>query len=58
MLWTVSARTSAPAPPVSAAVASEHNVAFVSIRLNELVTKKNLKSCLFKVANGKREWRI
>ena len=34
VLWTVSARTSAPAPPVSAAVASEHNVAFVSIRLN------------------------
>ena len=40
VLWTVSARTSTPAPPVSAAVASEHNVAFVSIRLNELVTKK------------------
>ncbi|PFX33495.1 Actin, nonmuscle [Stylophora pistillata] len=28
VLWTVSTRTSAPAPPVSAAVASEHNYAF------------------------------
>ena len=29
--WSVSVRTSAPAPPVSAPVMSEHNVAFVSI---------------------------
>lgn len=29
--WTVSTRTSAPAPPISAPVASEHNVAFVSL---------------------------
>ena len=29
--WTVSTRTSAPAPPMSAPVASEHNVAFVSL---------------------------
>ena len=28
--WSVSVRTSAPAPPVTAPVASEHNVAFVS----------------------------
>lgn len=29
--WSVSVRTSAPAPPISAPVMSEHNVAFVSI---------------------------
>ena len=32
VMWSVSARTSAPAPPVTAPVASEHNVAFVSMR--------------------------
>lgn len=29
--WTLLTRTSAPAPPISAPVASEHNVAFVSL---------------------------
>ena len=31
VMWSVSVRTSAPAPPVTAPVASEHNVAFVSM---------------------------
>ena len=33
VMWSVSVRTSAPAPPVTAPVASEHNVAFVSMEL-------------------------
>lgn len=32
--WTVSTRASAPAPPISVPVASEHNVAFVSIMID------------------------
>lgn len=33
VMYSVSVRTSAPAPPVTAPVASEHNVAFVSMQL-------------------------
>ena len=39
VIWSVSVRTSAPAPPVAAAVASEHNVAFVSIQLMKQTTE-------------------
>lgn len=35
VMWSVSVRTSAPAPPVAAPLASEHNVAFVSTRTSE-----------------------
>ena len=49
VMWSVSVRTSAPAPPVAAAVASEHNVAFVSMefmhetndRTNERTNERN-----------------
>ena len=33
VMWSVAVRTSAPAPPVTAPVATEHNVAFVSMEL-------------------------
>lgn len=39
VMWSVSVRTSAPAPPVAIAVASEHNVAFVSIQLMKQTTE-------------------
>ena len=39
VMWSVSVRTSAPAPPVAAAVASEHSVAFVSIELMKQTTE-------------------
>ena len=39
VMWSVSVRTSAPAPPVAAAVATEHNVAFVSIELMKQTTE-------------------
>ena len=39
VMWSVSVRTSAPAPPVATAVASEHNVAFVSIELMKQTTE-------------------
>ena len=39
VMWSVSVRTSAPAPPVAAAVASEHNVAFVSVEFMKKTTE-------------------
>ncbi len=35
VMWSVSVRTSAPAPPVAASVASEHNVIFVSTETSD-----------------------
>ena len=40
VMWSVSVRTSAPAPPVTAPVATEHNVAFVSMELMKQTTDR------------------
>ena len=40
VMWSVAVRTSAPAPPVTAPVATEHNVAFVSMELLKQTTER------------------